>query len=384
MSRRKLVTLVVALLVLAAIGVGVARALAKRSAVAAAAAAPKAEVAVELAAGDTLLAAEGTLTRQVELSGSLKAPVSAVVKARVAAELKELTVREGDTVKAGQVLARLDSTEFDARLRQAEQQALSAKSQVDIAQRELDNNQKLVNQGFISPTALDRSLATLAGARAGLLAADAAADVARKAVNDTVLRAPISGVVSQRMAQPGERVGVDARIVEVVDLSRLELEAAVAAADIGAVRVGTEGTARVEGLADNIAVKVVRINPSVQAGARLVPVYLSVTSGAAGLKQGLFAQAQLKVGQATGVLVPLAAVRTDKASPYVSVVQADGADQRVVERTVALGERGIDAKGEPAVVVQAGLKAGDRVLQASAGALRAGTRVTLAAAKAAK
>jgi RND family efflux transporter MFP subunit len=379
MSRRKIVTLLVVALVVLGLGAGVARALSKRSAAAAAAAAPKAERPVELAATDLTTAAEGSLTRRLELSGSLKAPVSAVVKARVAAELKELTVREGDTVKAGQVLARLDSTEFDARLRQAEQQALSAKAQVDIAQRELNNNQKLVDQGFISSTALDRSRATLEGARASLLAADAAADVARKAVADTVLRSPINGWVSQRLAQPGERVGVDARIVEVVDLSRLELEATVAAADIGQVRVGATGSARVEGLADQIAVQVMRINPAVQAGARLVPVYLAVKPGdkgnTAGLKQGLFAQATLDVGQSTGLLVPLSLVRTDKATPYVLAV-AQGADGlRVAERPVTLGERGVNAQGEAMVAVTAGLKAGDRLLQASAGNLRPGSLV---------
>jgi RND family efflux transporter MFP subunit len=379
MSRRKIVTLLVVALVVLGLGAGVARALSKRSAAAAAAAAPKAERPVELAAADLYTAAEGQLTRRLELSGSLKAPVSALVKARVAAELKELSVREGDAVRAGQVLARLDSTEVDARLRQAEQQALSAKAQVDIAQRELTNNQKLVDQGFISSTALDRSRATLEGAKASVLAADAAADVARKAVADTVLRSPINGWVSQRLAQPGERVSVDARIVEVVDLSRLELEATVAAGDIGQVRVGATGTARVEGLADQIAIEVVRINPAVQAGARLVPVYLAVRpadkGGTPGLKQGLFAQGMLDVGRASGLVIPLSLVRTDKAAPYVLVV-AQGADGlRVAERPVTLGERGANDQGESVVLVRGGLKAGDRLLQASAGNLRTGSLV---------
>lgn len=378
MSRRKLATLLVAALVLLALGLGVARALNKRQAATAAASAPKVERAVELQAADVFTVAEGTLAQQLELSGSLKAPVSALIKARVAAELKELTVREGDTVKAGQVLARLDSTEFDARLRQAEQQSLSAKAQVDIAQRELNNNQKLVDQGFISPTALDRSRATLEGAKAAVLAADAAADVARKAVADTVLRSPIGGMVSQRMAQPGERLGVDARIVEVVDLSRLELEASVAAADIGQVRVGAAGTARVEGLADNMAVKVVRINPAVQAGARLVPVYLAITGPkdpAQGLKQGLFAQAKLVVGQASGLLVPLSLVRNDKAQPYVLAFGGTEGGLRVAERPVVLAERGVSPQGEVMVRVAEGLKTGDKLLQASAGNLRPGTLV---------
>lgn len=102
-----------------------------------------------------------------------------MVKAYVAGELRGLTVREGDTVKKGQPLARIDATEAEARLRQAQQQADASRAQLSIAQRNHDNNVALVQKGFISTTALVTSQANLDSARANLAAAQAAADAAR-------------------------------------------------------------------------------------------------------------------------------------------------------------------------------------------------------------
>ena len=184
-------------------------------------------------------------------------------------------------------------------MRQAQQQADAAKAQIDIAQRQFDNNKALVDQGFISRTALDTSLNNLAAAQANHQAALAAVELARKTLDDTVLRAPISGLVSQRLAQPGERVAVEARVVEIVDLSRLELEATLSAADSVDVRVGQEAPLQVEGSAEPVPARVARINPSAQAGSRSVLAYLAIDDPA-GLRQGLFAQGTLGTGRAHG------------------------------------------------------------------------------------
>ena len=347
--------------------------------------------ALELASADVLVAQTAELTRTLTISGGLKAVNSAVIKAKVAAEVKSLTVREGDSVRAGQVIGQLDTLEVDLRLQQAEQNAASARAQLDITQRALVNNRALVAQGFISATGLEISISNEAAAQAVYRAAAAAANLVRKTRADSVLIAPISGLVSQRSVQVGERVGVDTRLVEVVDLSRLELEAAVAPEEVGGVQIGQTARLRVDGLTETAQARVVRINPSTQAGTRSVMVYLAVQSQP-GLRQGLFARGSVELERKPALVVPVSAVRVDQARPYVLVVL----DSKVLQRSVTLGARGqatlegdhttstpktgttTDATGVVEVVeITSGLSAGTTLVRGTVGAVRDGTLVKL-------
>jgi len=352
----------------------------RRAALAAASAPASAPVALELAASDVVVARQADLVGTLGISGGLKAVNSAVVKAKVAAEVKALSVREGDAVKAGQVIGQLDTLEVDLRLRQAEQTAASARSQLDIAKRSLENNRALVDKGFISSTALEASIATEAGATATYQAAAAATDLARKARSDSVLVAPIAGIVSQRLAQVGERVAVDTKLIEIVDLSRIELEAAIAPEDVGGVQIGQAARLTVDGLVDPVAAKVARINPSTQAGTRAVMVYLALAPQP-GLRQGLFARGSIEAQRKRALVVPLSAVRVDQAQPYLLEV----ASGKVMQRSVTLGSRGdagFDGRLENAVEIVKGIADGAIVLRGGAGTVRDGTAVKLGTAPA--
>lgn len=327
---------------------------------------------IELTASDVVQAQKMDMVLGLPISGTLKASQSAMVKARAVGELMDLTVREGDTVKAGQVIARIDPTEYQARERQAKQQADAALAQVDIAQKQYDNNKALVDQGFISQTALQNSMASLNGAKASHMAAMAALDVARKALDDAIIRAPIGGQIAQRLAQPGERVALDARIVEVVNLGQLELEVALPAADASLVRSGMKAQLKVEGLEEPVVAKVLRINPAAQAGSRSVMVYLGVT-GQDGLRQGLFAEGRLGTRTVQALAVPLSSVRTDKLQPYVQVV--DGGLVRHVNVQTGTRTEKIRENITLTWVEVQGLAEGAQVLTASAGAVREGTQV---------
>ena len=370
----------IAIVLILVLGLAVLRTLHARKLARLSAAAPAASAALELARNDVVTARTLDLTRTLNLSGGLKAVNTAVVKAKIAAELKSLTVREGDTVKAGQVIGQIDTTEADLRVQQAAQTAESSRAQLGIAQRALENNRALVAQGFISATGLETSVSNHAAAQASYEAAVAAVGLARKSVADARLVAPISGLISQRLVQPGERVPIDGRIVEIVDLSRIELEAAVAPEDVADVQVGQVAHLRVDGISGLVEAKVARINPSTQAGTRSVMVYLALEPRP-GLRQGLFAKGAVELQRRPALAVPVSTVRVDQPRPYVFTVE----NGRIVQRLVTLGVRGdalVDGQREASVEVTDGLADGAVVLRSTVGAVRADTAVSLAAAAA--
>ncbi|WP_119291000.1 efflux RND transporter periplasmic adaptor subunit [Azohydromonas sediminis] len=354
-----------------------------RRAAATVTAAPAVVPALELGEPDVVRVARVELARSVDVAGGLRAVDTALVKARVAGEVVAVTVREGEPVRKGQVLVRIDPTEYDWRVRQAEQTADAARAQLDIARRTLDNNRALVTQGFISPTALDTSLANHAAAQANLNAALAAVEIARKARADATLVAPIDGVVSQRLVQPGERVPVDARLLEIVDPTRIELEAAIPPADAAALRVGAPARLRVDGLAEPVAARVARINPAAQAGSRAVLAYLALPAQP-GLRPGLFARGSVELDRREVPAVPASALRIDQARPYVVVVEGPPDAARAVHRAVTPGAHGRVAAREGAaqggddwVELVDGPAEGTLLLAGTVGLVRDGTPLKL-------
>jgi len=368
--------IVIGLIVLALAG-GIWRAVSqKRTQQAAASAPPVTQTHIELASTDTLQADLRDITQGLPVSGTVKALNYAVIKARVAGEVKEIWVREGDAVKTGQVLARIDPTEYQRRWAQAQETALAAKSQMEIAQRQWDTNKALVDQGFISKAAMDNSLASYQGAVATQKAAIAGAEVSRKALDDATLLAPFSGVIAVRAAQVGERVSIDAKVLELVDLSQLEVEVPLSPSESLDVRVGQVASLQLEDRKENVTAKVKRISPSAQAGSRSVLIYLSLDKPE-GLRHGLFAKGMLGLGKSQVIAVPLSSVRTDRAKPYVQVVESVEGQLQVAHKIVTLGARGMDLaqpEAEPWVGVT-GLAAGSIVLKGQVGALREGLLV---------
>ena len=370
LKRRSFWIIAILLLALAAVG---GRSVVKSRQVASAAP-PKAEAAapvLEFLPSDLLTVTPRDLRQTVAASGSLRAYNQAAVKARVAGEVREVLVREGETVKAGQVLVRMDESDYRARAAQAEGALLAARGQLDIAAKARENNRALLDRGFISKNAYDTASSQYDIAVANVNAAQGGLDVSRKALGDTVIRAPISGVVASRSVQPGEKVSPDNKLLDVVDLGRMEMEVAVPTSDIISIAPGQEVTVRVEGLAQPLPASVARINPAAQAGSRSIMTYLQIDNPQNRLRAGMFGEARLTLAKKTGVLAaPPSALQVNGDNAYVYAIEED----RLVRRQVQTGITGSD--GDATLVeITGGLEPGARIVRSNLGNLPAGAAV---------
>jgi len=370
LKRRSFWIIAVLLLALAAIG---ARTVAK-SRQAARAAPAKAEAAapvLEFLPSDLLTITQRDLRQTLAASGSLRAYNQAAVKARVAGEVRDVLVREGETVKAGQVLVRMDEADYRARVAQAEGALLAARGQFDIAAKARENNRALLDRGFISKNAYDTASSQYDIAQANVNAAQGGLDVSRKALGDTVIRAPIAGIVASRSVQPGEKVSADNKLLDVVDLSRMEMEVAVPTSDIIAIAPGQEVAVKVEGLPLLLPATVVRINPATQAGSRSIMTYLQLDNPQSRLRAGMFGEARLTLAKKAGVLAaPPSALQVNGDNAYVYAIEQD----KLVRRQVQTGITGSD--GDVTLVeITGGLEPGARIVRSNLGNLPAGATV---------
>jgi membrane fusion protein (multidrug efflux system) len=302
------------------------------------------------------------LTRLLPISGSLSPLVQATVKAKVSGEVEQLTVREGQDVRQGDIIARLDTRNLQAQYDRELASVEKARADLELATLNRDKNRSLLEQKFISQNTFEQTETAYAGSVANLKLAEAQARLAKINLDDAVIRAPFAGTIARRLVQPGEKVSPDTAIVALVDLQELQLEAAVPAAEIPAVRVGQSARFHVGGFGDReFEGTVQRINPVTSEGSRSILLYLSVPNADGALKGGMFAQGSLILDANEPVLsVPAAAVKYEAGMPIVYTL----VDGKLERREVTVGEQ---VEGSEFVPVRTGLKQGDRVILTSIG-----------------
>lgn len=337
---------------------------------------PKVE-AYELSKGDVAEVEARVLSVNLPLSGSLAPLSQATIKSKTSGIVLESGLREGMKVSEGQVLARIDQADQSARVAQQQAMLDEANARLALAQKNNQNSGALLKQNYISQNAYDTTQNSVALAQASVKSAQAQLQLARNALGDTQIRAPLSGVISKRHVQAGEKLSPDMPVYTIVDLRQLTLEAQVPASEIPRVKVGQDVQFKVDGYQGrNFAGKVARISPTAEMGSRAMVVYISVDNADGALSGGMFAKGAITTEKSNVMpVIPLAALRKEKDQDVVYKIEAG----QVVSQPVKLGLRNDD---EGIVEVTDGLSDGARLVIGKLDGVKPGTKVRMAGAPA--
>jgi len=359
------------LLPLVLIGIGVATFINHKNTVTPAQSAPKDKVLagpMEFSSGDVVQITLRPLSQGIPLSGTLTPAQQATVKTSVGGQVQSVRVREGQTVRQGDVIAELETTTASSRLESALADQAERRARFEIAARNRDTNQKLLQQSFISQNAFDQLQSTYQGAAAALHWADAQVELARQAIADAVVRAPLAGIVAKRLVQNGERLTADTPVVQLVNLKQLELEATVPVSEVARIQVGHAVRFTVDGFGERpFTGKVARINPQAEPGSRAIKVFVGVPNAEERLRGGMFAQGAVLVSQSANALtVPLSAVVEEAGQSYVYAITSGTIAKLAVQLGISDDTNGL-------AEVRNGLAAGTTVVKVRMPGLKVGT-----------
>ena len=326
-----------------------------------------------LARNDIHTVQRGVIESGIAISGNLRPIETVSIRARIEGDLVALNAREGDVVRAGTVLAALESSEQEAALRSAEADLLAARTEASTAQWNLDQTKELFTAGAVAERDYRAAEQSALTAKARLAAAESRVKAAQSVARDTRIVSPVNGVVERRTVENGERVTRGAELFTVVRSDMLELTAAVPARRAAALKRGLEVRFTADGRA--ITGRVARVSPTIDLQSQSVTVYVQVPNAAGTLKGNTFATGQIIERALDGQLViPQQAVRQTAANAggITFVWKVAGGTLSRVDVTLGIVD---EARG--VVQVTEGLVPGDEIVVGNVGLLGAGMQVQI-------
>ena len=330
-----------------------------------------------------------TIPSTVKAVGSVRAAESATVSAQIAGRVLAVLVHAGDTVRAGQPLARIDSTlaasdeaRSKASVAAAREAAAAAQAQADLAATTLQRYDLLRQRKSVSPQEYDEvsgraraAQAQLQAAQSQLTAAQAAASSAATVASYAVVTAPFAGVVTARLADPGALAAPGVPLVALDKSGPLQLQVSVDESQIAAVRVGQQLDATLDGLPQPVQSRVAEIVPAADPASHSFLVKLALPALTT-LRSGIYGSVAIPVGQRSAVLIPAAAVVHRGSLATVWALDANGlATLRYVTLGATLGDR---------VEALSGVSAGESLVLNPADRDLAGARIEASATGAAR
>jgi len=331
---------------------------------------------VVLAASDVATLENGVIENAVAVSGNLRPVETIEVRSRLNGDISGVYVQEGERVRAGQLLARFESSQQESSRRGAEADREAARSQLQTAQWAAEQSAALFKAGAIAEQENRAAIQAVVAAQASVAASEARLRTASAVSSDTRVLAPSSGIIDRRTVQPGERVSVSTPLFTLVRNETLELAANVPSRLANLVQPGQVVRLGVDNR--TLESRVSRVSPTVDPVSRSVTVYVKVPNADGAIKGNTFASGRIIGERRTGaLLVPTNAIRQapgTESAPFVWRITGGALEKRNVTLGVVDDAAGV-------AEVKEGLSVGDRVIVGNVGALGNGSKVTIAGGK---
>lgn len=312
-----------------------------------------------------------TLQRLVRVTGTTQPAQQSQIASQSSGRVQDVRVRPGDRVAAGDILVQVDVEQLELTVELQRSNAAATQSQLELAQANYERQVALVDRGAATSASLDQARTQVESLRAQAAALADQVKSAELSLSQATVTAPFAGVISDRNVEPGQFVSMGTPLVSIVDLSEVELVGQAPVVAATQIAVGQEVEVTVDGLSGETFIGTVeRINPVATAGARTVPVYITLDNADGHLIGGMFAIGQIIVDEAENAIgMPSDAVLEDREGRHVFVIEND----TVVRRAVTLGN---SWRGN-VVEITEGLSAGEIAVTAPLAGLTAGDLVTL-------
>jgi RND family efflux transporter MFP subunit len=302
------------------------------------------------------------------ISGTLQPKLEARVRAEIMGPVERTYVDEGQRVRKGMLLARIDDAAVHDAYLSARSAVRTAESALQNAQRNAERATRLEQAGALPERDLETAQLNLTNAEGALADARARLAAAQKQLGNTEVRSPIDGSVSERNVAAGDVVQIGGAMFTIVDLRTLRLEATVPIEELGRLRVGSPVEFGVTGFDRRFTGKIERINPAVDSATRQVRIYVTIPNAEESLVSGLFAEGRVATDARRAIAVPVSAIDRRGTSPVIHRIK----EGKVQVVPVQLG---VEDEAAELVEVHAGVVQGDTVLLGSAQAVTEGSPV---------
>lgn len=252
---------------------------------------------------NTLKVETQPITETITVDGTIEATNRATLTAQTSGRVKKVNYDVDDYVTAGSVVIELENTEQKARLDQAKGREKEAQAAVDEAQKNFDRVSKLVKQGSLSQSDFDRSKSRLDGAKARLDQTQAAVKQADKQLSYTIIRAPYTGIVTQRFIEPGELATPGRKLIAGLSLEHIRVNASVSQQYVDRVRQQKQLTVILPD-GKEVTTQNVTVFPYADDQSHTFRVRGELDAGTRGIYPGMFVKVEIATGQRQAIMIP--------------------------------------------------------------------------------